>query len=174
GGAAAWTVTNVDGTNYMAGVSCPSSGLCVAVDFAGNVVSSSNPTGGAAAWTVANVDGLNIMTGVSCPSSGLCVAVDQVGNVVTGTVAATTTTTAVASSSNPSTVGISVTYTATVAPTPDGGTVAFTDNSTTLSGCGAVAVNTTTGKATCTTSYGATGSHAIVASYGGDANFETS
>jgi Bacterial Ig-like domain (group 3) len=174
GGAAAWTVTNVDGPNPLYGVSCPSSGLCVAVDNLGNVVTSSNPTGGAAAWTVTHVDGTNFLTGVSCPSSGLCVAVDDSGNVVIGTGAATTTLTSVASSSNPSTVGASVTYTATVAPTPDGGTVAFTDNTITLSSCGAVAVNTTTGKATCTTGYSAVGSHAIVASYGGDANFGTS
>jgi hypothetical protein len=164
----------VDGTNFLNGVSCPSSGLCVAVDGSGNVVTSSNPTGGAAAWTVTNVDGTNILKGVSCPSSGLCVAVDEGGNVVTGTASATTTLTSVASSSNPSTVGGGVTYTATVAPTPNGGTVAFTDNSTTLSGCGAVAVNTTTGKATCTTSYSVVGSHTIVATYSGDTNFASS
>jgi hypothetical protein len=84
------------------------------------------------------------------------------------------TTTAVGSSSNPSTVGGSVTYTATVAPTPDGGTVGFTDNATTLSGCGAVAVDTSTGQASCTTSYSAAGSHTIVASYSGDINFAVS
>jgi Big-like domain-containing protein len=160
-------------TKPLSGVSCPS-GLCVAVDRSGNVVTSSNPTGGAAAWTVTNVDGTNILKGVSCPSSGLCVAVDEGGNVVTGTASATTTLTSVASSSNPSTVGGGVTYTATVAPTPNGGTVAFTDNSTTLSGCGAVAVNTTTGKATCTTSYSVVGSHTIVATYSGDTNFASS
>ena len=80
----------------------------------------------------------------------------------------------VASSSNPSTVGSSVTYTAAVAPTPDGGTVAFTDNAGTLAGCGAVAVNTSTGNATCTTSYSAMGSHAILAIYSGDTNFAAS
>jgi hypothetical protein len=69
--------------NQLKGVSCPSSGLCVAVDQSGNVVTSSNPTGGAAAWTVTHVDGFNSLSGVSCPSSGLCVAVDQSGNVVT-------------------------------------------------------------------------------------------
>jgi hypothetical protein len=106
------------------------------------------------------------------PSSG-SIHVSETLQVVTG-IAATTTLTSVASSSNPSTVGDSVTYTATVAPTPDGGTVAFTDNTTTLTGCGAVAVNTTTGKATCTTSYVATGSHAIVATYSGDASFAAS
>ena len=68
--------------NSLWGVSCPSSGLCVAVDSAGNVVISSNPTGEAAAWTVTPVD-TNLLNGVSCPSGGLCVAVDQGGNVVT-------------------------------------------------------------------------------------------
>ena len=40
GGATAWTLTNagVDAFNYVSGVSCPSSGLCVAVDRSGNVV----------------------------------------------------------------------------------------------------------------------------------------
>src|ERR1019366_9950291 len=61
----------------LGGPSCPSSGLCVAVDNRGNLVTSSNPTGGAAAWTVTDVDGSNGLDGVSCPSSGLCVAVDQ-------------------------------------------------------------------------------------------------
>ena len=57
GGAAAWTVTNVDSSNQLRSVSCPTSNLCVAVDYFGNVVASNNPTGGAAAWTVANVYG---------------------------------------------------------------------------------------------------------------------
>jgi hypothetical protein len=38
------------------GVSCPSVGLCVAVDQVGDVVTSNNPAGGAAAWTVTHVD----------------------------------------------------------------------------------------------------------------------
>ena len=171
GGATAWTVTDVDGSNSIFGVSCPSSGgLCVAVDDAGNVVASTNPTGGAAAWTVTHVDSPTL-DGVSCPSINICVVTDGGGNVVIGTFS---TTTAVASSSNPSTVGSSVTYTATVSATPDGGTVAFTDNATTLTGCGAVPVNTGTGTATCTTSYSAIGYHAIDAYYSGDANYAAS
>jgi hypothetical protein len=43
-----------------------------------------------------------------------------------------------------------------------------------LTGCGAVAVNTSTGKATCTTSYSVVGSHAIVAGYSGDTNYAAS
>ena len=77
------------------------------------------------------------------------------------------------SSANPSAVGGSVTYTASVFPTPDAGAVTFTDNSTILSGCGGVPVDTG-GNATCTTSYSAAGSHTIVASYSGDTNYAAS
>lgn len=66
-------------------VSCPSVSLCVAVDGAGNVVTSTNPSGGAGAWTVSHVDGSNALGGVSCPSVSLCVADDGAGNVVTST-----------------------------------------------------------------------------------------
>jgi hypothetical protein len=85
GGASAWTVRNVDGSNMLGGVSCPSASLCVAVDGAGDVLTSTSPTGGASAWTVTNVDGSNSVTGVSCPSTSLCVAVDNAGNVLTST-----------------------------------------------------------------------------------------
>ncbi len=78
------------------------------------------------------------------------------------------TTTSLASSANPSIVGASVTYTATVSPVPDGGTVAFSDNGSPISTCTAQPVNTTTGTATCTVTYTAVGSHTIVATYSGD------
>ena len=78
-------MTNVDGTHTLYGVSCATASLCVAVDDAGNVVTSTDPTGGAAKWTAANVDGSNSLRDVSCPSTSLCVAVDNVGNVVTAT-----------------------------------------------------------------------------------------
>lgn len=81
----AWTVTNVDGSNFLHGVSCPSFQMCVAVDNVGNVITSSKPTGGKAAWRVTNVDGRNSLSGVSCPSSTFCVAVDDMGNVIIGT-----------------------------------------------------------------------------------------
>src|SRR5207245_9238698 len=42
-------------------VSCSLSSLCVAVDDAGNVATSTTPTGGMAAWTVTKVDGTNIL-----------------------------------------------------------------------------------------------------------------
>lgn len=55
-------------------------GLCVAVDNAGNIVTSTDPS---QAWNVAQADVGNAITGVSCPSVGLCVAVDSAGNVLT-------------------------------------------------------------------------------------------
>jgi hypothetical protein len=57
---------------------------------------------------------------------------------------------------------------------PDGGTVAFTDNSTTITGCGSQPVDAATGKATCQVTYAGAGSHAIVATYSGDTSFQGS
>jgi hypothetical protein len=85
-----------------------------------------------------------------------------------------TTTTALAAAPNPSHVGGTVTYTAAVSPTPDGGTAGFTDGGHAISGCTAVAVSTSTGKAVCHVAYRATGSHTIRAVYGGDTNFAAS
>ncbi len=80
--------------------------------------------------------------------------------------------TSLSSSQDPSAVGAQVTYTATISPVPDGGTVAFTDGGTTITGCGSQPAGS--GTATCTLGYNSTGSHSIVASYSGDANFAAS
>ncbi|HEX3565518.1 MAG TPA: Ig-like domain repeat protein, partial [Acidimicrobiales bacterium] len=87
------------------------------------------------------------------------------------------TVTTVSSSVNPSVVGQTVVYTAHPSPLPPAngaptGTVAFTDGGSTISGCGAAAVSA--GSATCTVTYGSTGTHTIVATYSGDANFASS
>jgi hypothetical protein len=70
GGAAAWTVTYGNGDNNLSGISCPNSGFCVAVDEAGNVVTSTNPMD-EAAWKVANVDRLSGagLSAASCPAT---------------------------------------------------------------------------------------------------------
>jgi len=81
------------------------------------------------------------------------------------------TSTSLQSSANPSLPEQQVTYTATVSPTPDGGTVAFTDGGSTISGCESVTLNTSTGEASCQVTYATTGSHPIEASYSGDADF---
>ncbi len=107
GGQTAWTVATIDssptqantdsgGPVLLRGVSCPSTGLCVAVDGAGNALAATNPTGGAAAWTITHADtdrsygcsgpGLTCqppLVGVSCPSIALCAAVDFSGNILT-------------------------------------------------------------------------------------------
>ena len=84
----------------------------------------------------------------------------------------TTTTTTLASSANPSVTGQPVTYTATVSPTPTGGTVNFKDGATTITGCGTQTV--TAGHATCVVSAGyaaSGGSHSITAVYSGVVGF---
>jgi hypothetical protein len=101
------------------------------------------------------------------------------------------TTTSVASSLNPSNFGQSVTFTSTVAseseavkrsqvsrfalvvPQPPTGTVAFTSNGTTITGCGAVTFGSS-GTAACTTSSLAVGTNTIVAAYSGDSNYSGS
>jgi len=87
----------------------------------------------------------------------------------------TATTTAVTSSVNPSVVNQAVTFTATVSGsggTPTG-TVSFTANGTAITGCSSVALSGTD-VATCTTSTLAVGSASIVATYGGNSNFNGS
>ncbi|HEY1522806.1 MAG TPA: Ig-like domain repeat protein [Solirubrobacteraceae bacterium] len=86
-----------------------------------------------------------------------------------GTPASTSAT--VSSSSNLSRAAQQVTFTATVSPVPDGGSVQFTDPGTTIPGCGAVPVNTSTGQATCTTAFNTPGSYPIQAIYSGDEAF---
>lgn len=78
------------------------------------------------------------------------------------------------SSPNPSLASQQVTYSVTVSPVPDGGTVEFTDPRTAILGCGAVPVDTTTGQASCTTTFSVPGSYQIQATYSGDALFSGS
>ncbi len=78
------------------------------------------------------------------------------------------TTTALASSLDPSAPAQGVTFTATVSPVPDGGTVDFTDAGATIAGCAAVAPSEATGQASCATAYGQPAVHSIVAAYSGD------
>ena len=80
------------------------------------------------------------------------------------------TTTTMTSSSNPSTVGASVTFTASVTGSNPTGNVNFTNGGASISGCSAVALTGSgnTRSAACSTSALTQGTHSIVASYGGD------
>ena len=67
-------------------VSCVSVSLCVAVDQAGSVASSSDPVGGRSAWSMASVAGISPLTSVSCPTTDLCVAASLYrGDILTST-----------------------------------------------------------------------------------------
>ena len=90
----------------------------------------------------------------------------------TETISIAPTTTTVTSSVYPDAFGNPVTYTATVAPSDNGGTVSFTDGGNALSGCQNVTL--TSGKATCLQSSPSVGTHPIVAKYSGDTDFATS
>ncbi len=71
------------------GVSCPSTGLCVAVSLDGRIFSSTDPTGGSAAWKIVPLGGEKEphvhMTGISCPSPALCLAVAYGSKIVFST-----------------------------------------------------------------------------------------
>lgn len=84
------------------------------------------------------------------------------------------TITVLISSENPSVTGAEVSYAATVSPIPDAGTVEFTDNGSTITGCSSVPVSTSTGVAACDPTYSSVGSHTIEASYSGDSIFAPS
>jgi hypothetical protein len=93
-------------------------------------------------------------------------------NAVLATIAGTSTNTAVTSSANPGNADTPITYIATVSPTDNGGSVAFSDNGQPISAC--AAQNLTANVATCTVTYVGVGSHAINAVYSGDENYGTS
>jgi hypothetical protein len=69
-------------------------------------------------------------------------------------------------------VGRTMLYSARVNPTPDGGTVQFTDNGKAIAGCATRPV--TRGLASCSTRYRAPGVHRISSAYGGDSNYAPS
>ncbi len=88
------------------------------------------------------------------------------------------TTTKVVSSLNPSSTGVTVTFTATVTTVAPAsgmrtGTVAFEDGGVAIAGCSAQIVGAA-GTATCATNALAAAAHTITAVYSGDGNFTTS
>ena len=81
-----WTRSPRRAMRSSTSVSCASPSLCVAVDYAGNVVTSSDPAGGAAAWSVRPRQRPPTK---SSPCRAwrrrLCVAGNAAGNVLTST-----------------------------------------------------------------------------------------
>ena len=90
-----WKLANIDGISTKRfglenlSVGCaPAGTLCVAGDFAGRVMTTTDPSAPRPTWSVASVDGkgnaANAINGVSCPSASLCVLGDSAGNVLIG------------------------------------------------------------------------------------------
>ena len=79
----------VDRHGHLTEVTCPSTRLCIAIDQAGRVVTSRNPTGGRRARsrpTSVDKNGLDgLPNALSCPSERLCVGVDNNSEVVIST-----------------------------------------------------------------------------------------
>jgi hypothetical protein len=85
---------------------------------------------------------------------------------------APTATTLAVSPASPSVFGQSVTFTATVSPNDNGGSVEFFDGATPIAGCTARPVTgASTHTATCTTGALSVGNHSISADYSGDGNY---
>ncbi|HWH12159.1 MAG TPA: Ig-like domain repeat protein [Solirubrobacteraceae bacterium] len=84
---------------------------------------------------------------------------------------APTATTLTVAPASPSVFGQPVTFTATVSPNDNGGTIAFKDGAGTIVGCGAQAVSGVSHQATCVTPALSVGSHTVSAVYSGDGNY---
>lgn len=185
---AAWSITPSPVGGALMGVACASPSGCIAVGD-----TSAQPIGGipqtliqdwnGSVWSVTPSPSpgstFNQLNGVSCAGPTLCTAVGYYSNgtagsdertlVETGRASTVATTTSLSSSANPAVVGQRVTYSATVHPSPDGGSVAFTDNGSPIGGCSSVPL--AGNSAICTVTFGRIGSHVIVGTYSGDTNF---
>jgi len=72
-----------DASGYApSAVSCPTEALCVAVDLAGNLLTSTDPMAPAPSWSEGAVDAGQSLSSLSCAPAGPCVAVDGEGGVV--------------------------------------------------------------------------------------------
>jgi hypothetical protein len=192
-----WSLTTVPDPSasgdYPAAVSCPQYGSCTLVGSY-----ASGPPGGAAtqvllesygngSWTSTPTPspgaGGGSLGGVACVPQANCVAAGhyndgatqgalvETGPVPVGVVPTTTT---LSSSPNPAKVGQQVTYTATVAPAPPGGTVTFADNGAVVAGCQAVLLKAVSGKVTCSFTYGSPGEQLLQAAFSGNSGFSPS
>ncbi len=88
---------------------------------------------------------------------------------------ATATSTTLSSSANPVRPGQAVTLTAAVSPSPDGGTLTFTNNGAAIAGCAGLPVSTATGaRASCRTAFAQAGTRRLGATYSGDSFYAAS
>jgi hypothetical protein len=152
---------------------------------------SASPIAGCTAVTISS-GGIATCSGASLVAGTYTINASYTGDSNFGTSTATgvaqtvnkgTSSVSVSGAPNPSTVNASVTFTATITPSPAGGiapsgTVSFTDKASTgpttaISGCTNVSLNVVGGNsvATCTTATLVLGLHTITATYANDSNF---
>ena len=145
-------------TTMLLGISCPYAGTCLAVGSGPKGTGVVVPVVSGQLGSAQRVAGSALLSGLVCPTTSTCDAVgtSSPGNQGVLVVAASTpTVTTLSSSANPIRIKLTVTYTATVSPTPAGdpssGTVQFADDGAVIPGCSAQPVNA--GRATCATTY---------------------
>jgi hypothetical protein len=85
GGRAAWTVTQLDESLDLRGVSCGSPTFCVAVAESGRMIASTDPTGGPGAWHELPSPAPGNMKGIDCTGTAFCVAGNFSGNLLSST-----------------------------------------------------------------------------------------
>ncbi len=190
-----WAVTPVPNPStsgdYPSGISCTQAGSCALVGTyasgpAGAVDQTLVEIVGVGAWTVAQSPspdtGGDYLGSVSCVALASCVAVGHFSDGATQgalvesgptPVGVAQTATALSSAPNPAKVGQRVTYIATVAPAPTGGTVTFADNGAVVAGCRAVPVGAR-GKAKCSATYQTVGENLVQAAFSGRPGFTPS
>ncbi|MDA8385398.1 MAG: Ig-like domain-containing protein [Actinomycetota bacterium] len=188
-----WTASTLqDGLTLanLGAIDCVDSSTCFAWGFVGNPAPPDSSfiaesTNAGATWATSASFGGSMLfeaagSRLDCLDATHCWAVGfsgstptETGRILATVSPPTTTSVALAASPNPATVNQSVTLTATVTPAPDGGTVGFTAGGTSITGCSAKAVDATTGKATCTTSFATTAGSPVTldASYSGDSAY---
>jgi hypothetical protein len=79
--ATSWTRTDIDGSQPLTAISCPSASLCMATDGRGDAFYSADPADPAPTWTSTDVAGSNRLEAVSCLTTGECWIPDGQGNV---------------------------------------------------------------------------------------------
>jgi hypothetical protein len=147
---------------FVAVVSPSSATGTVQFQNGGTVLGSANLSGGMATFSTATLaQGTQTITAVYGGDTNDAVSTSSaISQVVNGKTASSTT---VSSSVNPSTLGQSVKFTASVTPTSATGTIQFLDG-TTVIGTATLA----SGSASFTTTSLAQGAHSITAAYSGD------
>jgi hypothetical protein len=78
-----WHLESVDAGRQLNGVSCAGSSLCVAVDDAGDALTTLDPGAAEPEWHRSTIDAGRALTAIACPSASFCVAIDDAGAVLT-------------------------------------------------------------------------------------------